>query len=306
MKRILFINTFALCLLVPLSSFGNTERVATRGGAKKAEPSMRISDHSDQDSGPTLAVNKLTFVQKVSDNRVYASNIVGHMSFHIQSEDKDITVPGYLRMRKNQVIRLQFCLPFIGTEVARIDFYPDSVLIIDRYHKQYVKAGYRQVPFLQKQGISFYSLQALFWNQLLLPGNQEVSESDLKKFDVNLNVTSENLPVTYQRGRMNYRWMADRMNGRINEVNIDYDGRQDGKTDLDVKYGNFQSVGVKWFPAIQNYTINTNATQKAHTVKMDIEMDEVTTTDKWETKTPVPDRYKQVPADDVLSKIMNM
>jgi hypothetical protein len=79
MKRILFINTFALCLLVPLSSFGNTERVATRGGAKKAEPSMRISDHSDQDSGPTLAVNKLTFVQKVSDNRVYASNIVGHM-----------------------------------------------------------------------------------------------------------------------------------------------------------------------------------------------------------------------------------
>jgi hypothetical protein len=92
-----------------------------------------------------------------------------------------------------------------------------------------VKAGYRQVPFLQKQGISFYSLQALFWNQLLLPGNQEVSESDLKKFDVNLNVTSENLPVTYQRGRMNYRWMADRMNGRINEVNIDYDGRQDGK-----------------------------------------------------------------------------
>jgi hypothetical protein len=65
-------------------------------------------------------------------------------------------------------------------------------------------------------------------------------------------------------------------------------------------------VGVKWFPAIQNYTINTNATQKAHTVKMDIEMDEVTTTDKWETRTPVPDRYKQVPADDVLSKIMNM
>jgi hypothetical protein len=60
------------------------------------------------------------------------------------------------------------------------------------------------------------------------------------------------------------------------------------KTDLDVKYGNFQSVGVKWFPAIQNYTINTNATQKAHTVKMDIEMDEVTTTDKWGDQDPSP------------------
>ena len=52
--------------------------------------------------------------------------------------------------------------------------------------------------------------------------------------------------------------------------------------------------------------INTNATQKIHTVKMNIEMDEVTTTDKWESRTQIPDRYKQVSADEVLDKIMNM
>jgi hypothetical protein len=52
--------------------------------------------------------------------------------------------------------------------------------------------------------------------------------------------------------------------------------------------------------------MNTNATQKIHTVKMNIEMDEVTTTDKWESRTQIPDRYKQVSADEVLDKIMNM
>ena len=55
-------------------------------------------------------------------------------------------------------------------------------------HKEYIKADYTQVDFLKKQGISFYSLQALFWNQLLLPGERTVKESDLKKFDARLDV----------------------------------------------------------------------------------------------------------------------
>ena len=274
--------------------------------AKKIKTVDGGADRLNQNIDPALAIKKLTFVQKVSDNRVYASNIVGRMTFNIKSEDKDITLPGYLRMRKDQVIRLQLCIPLVGTEVARIDFYPDSVLIMDRYHKKYVKASYSQVPFLKKQGISFYSLQALFWNQLLLPGNQNVTESDLKKFDVDLSATSQNLPVIYKRGNMDYHWMADRVTGRINEVNINYTGSQNCTTGLNVIYSNFQNVGVKWFPATQDYTINTNATQKIHTVKMNIEMDEVTTTDKWESRTQIPDRYKQVSADEVLDKIMNM
>lgn len=306
MKKNIFISALALCLLMTLSSYGSNGVRPSSLKAKKTKTVDGGADRLNQNIDPALAIKKLTFVQKVSDNRVYASNIVGRMTFNIKSEDKDITLPGYLRMRKDQVIRLQLCIPLVGTEVARIDFYPDSVLIMDRYHKKYVKASYSQVPFLKKQGISFYSLQALFWNQLLLPGNQNVAESDLKKFDVDLSATSQNLPVIYKRGNMDYHWMADRVTGRINDVNINYTGSQNCTTGLNVIYSNFQNVGVKWFPATQDYTINTNATQKIHTVKMNIEMDEVTTTDKWESRTQIPDRYKQVSADEVLDKIMNM
>jgi hypothetical protein len=306
MKKNIFISALALCLLMALSSYGSNGVRPSSLKAKKIKTVDGGVDRLNQNIDPALAIKKLTFVQKVSDNRVYASNIVGHMTFDIKSEDKDITLPGYLRMRKDQVIRLQLCIPLVGTEVARIDFYPDSVLIMDRYHKKYVKASYSQVPFLKNQGISFYSLQALFWNQLLLPGNQNVTESDLKKFDVDLSATSQNLPVIYKRGNMDYHWMADRVTGRINEVNINYTGSQNCTTGLNVIYSNFQNVGVKWFPATQDYTINTNAIQKIHTLKMNIEMDEVTTTDKWESRTQIPDRYKQVSADEVLDKIMNM
>ena len=55
-----------------------------------------------------------------------------------------------------------------------------------------------------KQGISFYSLQALFWNQLLLPGERTVKESDLKKFDARLDVAGDAVPVSFRNGNMTY------------------------------------------------------------------------------------------------------
>lgn len=94
-------------------------------------------------------------------------------------DGKSITLPGALRMRRDQVIRLQIFIPYIGTEAARIEFTPDYVLVVDRLHKQYVKGDYNQLDFLRNNGLSFYSLQALFWNQLMLPGTNRVSEGDL-------------------------------------------------------------------------------------------------------------------------------
>ena len=72
-------------------------------------------------------------------------------------------------MRKDNVIRLQLLIPVLRSEVGRIEFTPEGVLFVDRYHHQYVKTTYDEVDFLRDNGITFYSLQSLFWNQLLLP-----------------------------------------------------------------------------------------------------------------------------------------
>ncbi len=62
----------------------------------------------------SAALRNLAFVQKVSDNQVYTNNIVGNMNFNLQAADKDITVPGKLSMRKDQVIRIQLFIPDPG------------------------------------------------------------------------------------------------------------------------------------------------------------------------------------------------
>ena len=76
-------------------------------------------------------------------------NLVSDLSFTVNTGKKEISVPGILHMRKDEVIRLQLLIPIIRSEVGRIEFTKDYVLFIDRIHKQYVKAKYNDVAFLK-------------------------------------------------------------------------------------------------------------------------------------------------------------
>ena len=276
-------------------------------GAKKAivNPTPAVQP-SVTSSTSSPAVRKLSFVQRVSDNQVYQKNIVGDMSFSLKAGSLDHTVPGSLHMRKDEVIRIQIFIPLLGSEIGRLEFTPDYVLVVDRMHKQYVKASYSQLDFLRQNGLNFYSLQALFWNQLLLPGSSSISESDLKKFDVDLDASGTTLPVTLQNGKLHFKWDADRNNGRIVEANVAYQSDSHGKSTLNWKYGNFKSVGVKVFPADQTFSFATNAGGKQQQATVDISMDRVTTDSNWDARTVVSNKYKQVDAEEALSKILKM
>ena len=290
----------ALCLPLLLGACGTKQAVV--GDKSTSSSSVSTSESRGQQSE---AVQKLSFVQKVSDNQVYSKNITGNMDFTISMGTKEISVPGNLKMRKDEVIRIQLQAPVLGFEVGRLEFTPKYVLIIDRIHKEYIKADYNQVDFLQKQGVNFYSLQALFWNQLLLPGTQKVSESDLKKFDADLSVAGDAVPVTFKQGNMTYCWSTNRTTGRINQADVNYKNSSSSST-LHIDYANFKSVGVKLFPASQKLTFMTNATQKKQELKVSIDMKDVKTDSKWEAETEVSSKYKQISPEDVLGKILNM
>ena len=174
-----------LTLLVGLMAFTScgaqkaaVKDTVTLPSATKATPKAAKADHSQS----------LAFVQRVSDQKVYAQNIVSSMSFTATMGDKEITVPGSLHMRRDKVIRLQLFIPLLGSEVGRLEFTPDYVLVIDRMHKEYIKGDYNQLDFLRDNGLNFYSLQALFWNQLFLPGTQKVGEGDLSRYTVKLSL----------------------------------------------------------------------------------------------------------------------
>ena len=279
-------------------------------GAKKnlvkTTTSTTVATKTTTGNAPNPELQKLGFLQKVADNAVYANNIVGDMKFNLKVDGRDITAPGSLHMRKNQVIRIQLFIPLLGSEVGRLEFTPDYVLVIDRLHKEYIKADYSQLDFLKNNGLNFYSLQSLFWNQLFLPGKDRLNESSLRQFNVNLQSSGTTTPVSLHQGNMDFVWNADKQNGTIGQTTVSYRSQQHGNSTLTWLYSNFMTVGVKSFPAKQSFTFTTTATRQKQTVQVTLDMDEVTTKDNWEVNSTVSSKYKKIGTKDILAKIMTL
>ena len=271
-----------------------------------ASPTKPTSVSPSANSAEALAASRVAFVKKVCDNQVEVQNIVGDMKFNVKSGSKDITVPGSVHIRKNQVIRLQLFVPILGSEVGRLEFTPNYVLIVDRMHKEYVQADYNQLDFLKNNGLTFYSLQALFWNELTVPGAKTVSTADMGKFDVTLDGGKATLPLRLKNGNMNWLWNVDAANGRISSADVTYASSNHGKSELKWNYSDFTAVGRKQFPAHQDFQFTTTSTNKVKDVKITINMSEVKNKDNWEPQTTVSKKYKKVEPNDVLGKLLSL
>lgn len=267
-------------------------------GSKKAATEGTSSAVDKHNGGNVQA---LAFVQKVANQKVSTKNIVGKMSLNVKMGSKNITVPGSLHMRYGEVIRIQAFIPLLGSEVGRIEFTPDYVLVIDRLHKEYIKENYNKVDFLKNNGLNFYSLQALFWNQLFMPGTKSISDANLLDFGVTEAGNSKN--ITLKKGNLNIVWNADNANGRISTAKATYSSLTQGKSSLNWTYSNFKAVAGKMFPAYQKFTFATTAIKNQSNISLTIDMDGVKTDSKWEAKSEISKRYKKIEATDVFGKL---
>lgn len=267
-------------------------------GSKKAATEGTSSTVDKHNGGNVQA---LAFVQKVANQKVSTQNIVGKMSLNVQMGSKNITVPGSLHMRYGEVIRIQAFIPLLGSEVGRIEFTPDYVLVIDRMHKEYIKEDYNKVDFLKSNGLNFYSLQALFWNQLFMPGTTSISNANLLDFGVTETGNSKN--ITLKKGNLNIVWNADNANGRISTAKATYSSLTQGKSSLNWTYSNFKAVAGKMFPAYQKFTFATTAIKNQSNISLTIDMDGVKTDSKWDAKSEISKRYKKIEATDVFGKL---
>lgn len=267
-------------------------------GSKKAATEGTSSTVDKHNGGNVQA---LAFVQKVANQKVSTQNIVGKMSLNVQMGSKNITVPGSLHMRYGEVIRIQAFIPLLGSEVGRIEFTPDYVLVIDRMHKEYIKEDYNKVDFLKSNGLNFYSLQALFWNQLFMPGTTSISNANLLDFGVTETGNSKN--ITLKKGNLNIVWNADNANGRISTAKATYSSLTQGKSSLNWTYSNFKAVAGKMFPAYQKFTFATTAIKNQSNISLTIDMDGVKTDSKWQAKSEISKRYKKIEATDVFGKL---
>ena len=192
-KRISITHVVAMTAFVLLVSACGSKKVLVNDKQGKVDATTSARPSSATKPQPTgaetLSVKKMSAVMRVNDNAVTTETISSKIKFNIKTGSKDITVPGTLRMKKDDVIRLHLQIPILGSEAGRLEFTKDYVLILDRIHKEYIKADYNQVEFLQRNGLTGADIDKYLLHQAnmrIIECIREHLEQPREKFPTNI------------------------------------------------------------------------------------------------------------------------
>ena len=200
------------------------------------------------------------------------------------------------RMKRDDVVQLS--LTFLGFEVARMEFSPNDVLLIDRYNKRYVRAKYSDMKFLQQAGLDFNALQALFWGELFRPGHESVgngSDFQLASSGSHTLLSLNNTPqLKYVFSTLTEQAVIDGMTAQNKNTT------RNGK--LEWKYADFTTLNNRPFPT----TMKCAVTGLGKNFGFSLTLSRIDHATGWEGHTSVSSKYTPMKADDLLGKLINM
>lgn len=254
----------------------------------------------------TKSLKKSQSIEGMTETE-YVESVISHaggwdaltakMALAIDWEGKGTTkVNGTLRIKKGEVIQLSIA-PLLGIEVARAEISPDGVLVIDRMNKRYVEVSFAEVKALANADLDFHTLQALFLNELFLPGKDDLTSRDASSFRVEVGLDGVTLDVKKAK-RFSYRFLTQAPEALLKESCI---GLMNTPYRLKWEYAGFRPLDAKLFPS--EMQVSFLGTKKP--VKASFALSRLSTNADWDTHTEVSKRYEKVELEDILKLLLN-
>ncbi len=289
MKASRLIKVLALTLPVVMAFSCSSHRGTTN---KSQEQLQKLAEKGSVDQ------SEQELLQKMVENAQTTHFITSKVKFTLQVGNHDMTLTGNLKMKRDDVIRLQL-MAFGFVEAGRLEFTQDYVLIMDRINKQYLKVPYAQLDFLRNNGIDFAVLQSMFWNEVYLPDKKNpLAKSKALKTEME----DKNMVISIENEKLSYRWLADRTSAQVKMANIMYHDRFRGNYILNWDYEDFKYNDRKLFPTTHKIMFSTPDKQ----VKMDMKLNYIGADQDWEPRTEVSTKYRQVNVDEILRRFMTL
>ena len=255
----------------------------------------KTANEKGQVSVDTL--DRQAFLQKVNDNSQYTRFITSKVKFGLEVGSRQMTLTGYLKMKRDDVIRLQL-MAFGFVEAGRMEFTKDYMLVMDRINKLYFKVPYEQVTFLRNSNIDFNVMQGLFWGELFQPKASKVTDQLLKNYKTEIG--KKETVISMDEGKLSYRWLADNSTTWLEMCNILYLDRFRGNYQLNWDYEDFKVFNRKYFPTEHVVTLTAPETE----IKMTMSFSGLDNSEDWETRTSISSKYLQVTVDEILERFM--
>ena len=236
------------------------------------------------------------FVENALENASGWEALTAKMSLTLDLGRKGETkVSGTLRIKKGEVVQLSIA-PLLGIEVARAEISPDGILVIDRMNKRYVEVSFAEVKALAKADLDFHTLQALFLNELFLPGKGDLTARDASSFKVEPEAEGVWLNVKRAK-RFGYHFLTEAPEALLKESYIGLNGTPYG---LRWKYDDFRALERKQFPVDMELAFEGGRKP----VKAALALSRLSTNGDWEARTEVSKKYEKVELEEILKILL--
>ena len=243
--------------------------------------------------------SETAYLKTVVENAPEFEEFSAKMRLALLSGDESFSVGGSIKMKRDEAIQLSLVAVGI-VEAARIELTPKRLLVLDRIGRRYVEVEYDNLPFFKQSKVDFYTLQALFWNELFLPGVKHVEKGNIRNFDFTCEEKYVTL-TTEASKRLSYSFLTALANGLLEESRIHVNLKEENNYQLNWTYGQFQALDGKQFPTRMNLALQ--GTVKP--MKASFEFSRCDTKAEY-TPLTIPKRYKEVAVTDILKQLLTL
>ena len=249
------------------------------------------------DGQPVVATNSHAIVSHINANQQTTSGLRSTVSLKLSAGGKSASVGGQLKMKRDEIIQLN--LTALGLiEVGRLEMTPAYLLIQDRMHKQYLQVAWNDVPDLQRAGIDFNAFQALFWNQLFVPGKPRPDANDFTVMKTAEGTCLYPTDDALDDHRVVAQFLIDAASSLIRQTTVI--PAQKARLSFRCSYGKWQKLQDKDYPAQMTLDITDGA--KHYTA--DITLTSPQADERMgDLATRVADSYRRVKLEDILTKL---
>lgn len=240
-------------------------------------------------------------VDKVNFNRQSAKGVKAKMNLKVEAGVSNVSAGGNLRMKRNEIIQLS--VMFMGfVEAGRLELTPDYLLVQDRIGHRYVQTRWKDIKVLEQAGINFYTFQALFWEELFVPGRTAtpaISDFDVDDLGSTVRLTVNERATDKRTVAVNF--VANAINGLIQHTNVT--PTQTSSLSFDWKYSKWASLDGKDFPEQMFITVKSGSKTYAATLNLSHIESEPNMKD---IRTKIADkRYKKVSLESIITYLMS-
>lgn len=274
-----------LLLLMLLAACGSKKQVATPVEAPRVDAATGM-----------ISLDRI--VEAANAGRTDITSATARMTFSLRSNDRNVSLGGTLRMKRDEVIQLS--LYALGImEVGRMEITPDYFMVIDKVGRQYMKASFADVPFLSTAGVNFRTLQALFRGELFLLSDKAPAD---RLFTKTLDGTMAKLVNADSRLAV-LTFMVDAVTALNRQTIVSPSKTSDATPYFQWEYSEYRQLGSKQFPVRHLITVNSGTKP----VSVGITLSGLKNEQGWATRTEVPKQnYTEVSIDKVLQRLMSI